>query len=195
MLTITMIGLLTPPDVLDSSPSAATFAAKVRDTLLSVGEWADIAAFANSTDYPQVALLVCALHWAFLPIHISTSIFLNEIYLYRFGWHRWRATRESKLAVTKADLKLLLVVPVLIAGLGVCTMMPGDPSRYEGLTTESRVGMSFMFFAAFWCAAVSIVASFNILHAYVRFNILKKTADWGPFDFSAKSDGSHRQQR
>lgn len=175
MLAIFLLGVFAPHDILDSNDFLAAFVENVRQILLSVAHWADIASFAYSTSYPQVALLVSALHWAFLPLHILLFILLNELYLYRFGWHRWRSTRPGRLKVDAQDLKALCCVPMFGAGLGVLTMMPGDWSLADGLTTGSQVGMSTMFFIGFWISAVASAASFNIFRAFIRFNILGKT--------------------
>jgi hypothetical protein len=161
-----------PEDILDTNPLAESFAIAVRGLFLSIGEFADLDRFAASTQYPQPALLLAALHWSYLPLHIITAIVLGEIRLRKYGWAFWQESRGGNGSVGIAELKIALSAPLWIAGLMVLTMLPGDWSLFgDGLTTNSRLGMSTMFLIGFWITAMIFLALYAFGRAYLKFNV------------------------
>jgi hypothetical protein len=172
LLAIFLVGIFAPEDVLSRYPLAAWFAGLVRSTLLQVSDYADINNFATSTDYPQIALLICALHWVWLAVSVFLSAVIFEYVRAREGYVVWRFGRNGKGSVGWADLKMLIGGLVLFpSALIVLTMIPGDWSMTSGLITTNRVGMALLFWIGFWISAVVIGTIYPTLRAFIDINL------------------------
>lgn len=175
LLAIFIVSLFAPEDIFQRYPSTARFASSVRDVLLKIFDLADINRFAESTDYPQVALLVCALHWTWLPIAILISTCIFEYVRAREGYAVWRASRGGDGRVVWLDLKIavggLLIFPVVLM---VLSMVGGDWSMTPGLTTKNRLGMGLIFWVGFWIAGLMINATYILARAFIDINLKGK---------------------
>lgn len=175
ILVVFLTGLLVSQTILDESHIASITVRFVRGILLKISSMADIDRFASSTEYKQVALLTTCLHWALLPIQSFAMMALTELGIARGNWRMWKATRGGNGRVGLADLKVLLVgLPLLFGSLVVATMVPGDWSLIQGLTTRNRVGMSVLFLTIFWVTALAINGAYAIARAFVDFNLRGK---------------------
>ena len=151
LFIIFLIALCAPDDVLQRYPFTAWFALAVRGILLSIFSLADIKNFADSTDYPQIALLVCALHWVWLAFALVITALISDYVRAREGYVFWRFSRECDGRVGWKDLKIVFVGLLLFPTvLFVATMVPGDWSMIRGLTTKNRLGMGLLFWSCFW---------------------------------------------
>lgn len=172
LLSIFLVSILTPEDVLQHHPAAARFSSFVRETLLRIFDFADIKHFADSTDYPEVALLVCALHWAWIFIAAFMSALIFEYVRVREGYVIWRARRGGDGRVVWQDLKVVIAGLLLFpSALMVLTMVGGDWSMAPGLTTNNRLGMGLMFWAGFWSAGLMLNATYIFIRAFIDINL------------------------
>lgn len=111
-----------------------------------------VARHADSTAYPQVALLVSSLVWIFWPwcsVMYGLWCVLN--------WERAK-TRLAKSGryTWRQHITLLLGVPFCIGVLWFITAMPADPVAFDGLTTGNRIGLAFMNTLSLWLASVAV---------------------------------------
>ena len=139
LLTV-LITLFAPEDVLTRYPLAEKFTYSVRSTLLSISKYTDIANHANSTRYPQVALLVNSLLWIFWiwnSLIYCVQGFVNYDILVRRRIPLGPFPRKEIKAVCLGGL-------LLISGIAGLTILPGDPSFMRGITTHNRVGYAFL---------------------------------------------------
>lgn len=175
LLAIFCVAVFAPEDVFHRYPLAGQFADMVRRALLGALSIADIRRFADSTDYPQVALLVCALHWAWLPVAAFVQVGIFEFVRMREGYVVWRHSRNGEGRIGWADWKLLLLsaatIPVLLA---VATMVPGDWSMAPGLTTRSRLGLGVLLWIIFWLAGMALASSYAFVRIFIDINLRGK---------------------
>ena len=140
---------------------ARELAIAVRSTLLSVSRHADIGSHANSTSFPNVALLSHAWMWlamALLLVYNSLAALLHWK-----TWMDWLPRRIPQVAGTIKASTAAVGVLILLAGPVVFTMMPGSSSIIDHAELGSRV-----FFAAL---SLTFLFLWQIL-AYVWLPIL-----------------------
>jgi hypothetical protein len=132
MLLLVGVGIFAPVDVLDAWPFAREFTSLLSNNLIWIGNHAE------STNYPQVALLiacmtVCAFVWT------SCIFFLQSIINYPTLLRNQRQHRTIKWSA--ALLIVFCITPIVILSLFFAFAIPGDLSTAEGLTTRSRAGL------------------------------------------------------
>lgn len=175
LLLIFLLAILAPGDILDRYAAGRHFAQAVRSRLLEISPLLDIGRFADSTAYPQVALLVCALHWAWLPFSVLISAGIFEYARAREKYVVWRHIRGDDGRIKWKDLGICLAgagfsVPTVI----ILTMVPGDWSLAAGLTTESRLGLGLMMWAGFSVCGVMLGLFYPVLRMFVDINLRGK---------------------
>ena len=174
LLAIFLIAIFAPKDVLQSYPLAAWLASSVRYALLNIIYLADIKRFADSTDYPQVALLVCALHWAWLPVSVLINVLIFEYVRYREGYVFWRFSRGGDGSIQWKDLKAAIGSLLFPLGMLVLTMMPGDWSMTPDITTGSRFGMGLLFWIGFWFSMGAFSLIYDLIRIFFDINLRGK---------------------
>ena len=123
-----LLALYAPIDVLDRAKWLRTFV----EWILNQAPKLD--AHANSTIYPQLALLVNCVSIALVP-PLSLVVLWQSLSNYPYSLHR-------RLALGRLDLKqhfLVLLSPAIFLGaIAAMVMIPGDPSWAKGITTQHR---------------------------------------------------------
>lgn len=164
-----------PLNILDRSPSLAATVSLARRFLLDVNELADIARYADSTAYPQVALLVCALNWLWLPFSVVLLFLITEVGIARTNWNIWKRTQPT------GGMYLLKFAGKMLAGTGVftlaaifATMTPGDWSLTNGITTNSRYGLGLLTSGVFFFLAQFVNGIYMALRAFIDLQIRGK---------------------
>lgn len=132
---LVMVALFAPDTVLDQWPLAKAFTNWMQLKLPFINRHAD------STSYPQVALLVNCLTVALIPMLSLvwlTASFVNYPKLLA----RNRATKQLK--VTTHLFIVFIGTPFILLMLYVMVGIGGDPSWAKGFTTHRRSGLAFL---------------------------------------------------
>lgn len=175
LLAIFLIAVLSPLDVLQRSELARVVVRNVQGTLTAISEHADLSRFAASTSFPEVALLTCALFWAWLPICILTSAGIFEYVRTADSYISWRFIRRDDGRVKLKDLGAAAAgIGMFLPGAIALTMLPGDWSVFPGLMTESRIGLAAMLWAGFWLLGISLGMVYPLLRTFIDINLRGK---------------------
>lgn len=144
-LTPAFIALFAAPNILDREPWLRYFTSwMVKIPHMDV--------HANSTIYPQLALLVNCLVIGAIPIIavvVMIQTWINYPYLLR------RQMALGRLAL-KQHLLLIFGAPLFLGLTASMIMIAGDPSWAEGYTTRSRGFYAFSAFMLTYITGVSI---------------------------------------
>ena len=137
IVVLFFITVFSPLMVLDMFPWALKFTDLVQRLMPGV----NMKAHANSTIYPQVALLANSLT-------VALVLPLSLVWLWQSmeNYHQLLARRQAlgRLSI-KMHLGLLLVGPTFcLAIIYFLVGIPGDPSFAKGATTHSRFGLAFL---------------------------------------------------
>lgn len=174
-LLIVLTALFSPLDVLDRYPSLAAIAGQTRNFLLDINMFADIARYADSTAYPQVALLVCALCWLWLPFSVALLVVLSEIWIAQTNWSIWKKTLPfSGMKLLRHATNTMIVVVILAVCAASATMIPGDWSLADGITTNNRLGLGLITSGIFFFLAQSISGLYLAFRASIDLHIRGK---------------------
>ncbi len=137
MLLPPMVALIAPVNVLDSM----WWAKRITEWIQSLAPFIDMTAHANSTVYPQVALLVHSLTIVVIPFTGVVWIILSLI-SYPKNLARRRAI--GRMPVRQHLLILLIGPPLFLGAIYVSVALPGDPSFALGFTTHNRSGFAIL---------------------------------------------------
>jgi hypothetical protein len=136
-----LVALFGPDNILDLLPLARRFTEWVQHIIPFVR----MSGHADSTTYPQVALLVHSLSLTLIPL--ASLVFLWQGIL-NYPQILARSKARGRLKVGQ-HLLILIVAPLFMLGIMyVLVALPGDPSFAKGATTHSRGGLAFMTFVA-----------------------------------------------
>lgn len=137
LLMLIGVAMFAPDNVLDAWPYARSFTNAVGSRLSWIGN------HAQSTNYPQVALLiacltVCLLAWT------TCVFFIQSMVNYRKLLMRQRAHRTLTWGL--AIGAFFVGIPMFVFGVALAFALPGDPSWALGFTTGSRTGLLIVSF-------------------------------------------------
>ena len=172
---IFIVAVFAPINVLDESGFANWIGNVGRKTLLRVNDLADLKSFADSTAYPQIALLISAMHWMLLPITLITLLILGEIGVREDRWQMWLRTRGGIGAINFKEVQVIMAgLLIFCIASVVATIVPGEWSLARGLTTQSRVGMGAMLGLVFFGLSQIMNGAYVLLRAFIHFNVKNK---------------------
>jgi hypothetical protein len=143
--------LFAPEDILTRYRAAAWLANHVRGGLLAISKHADIANHANSTAYPEVALLGGALLWLFFAW--NSAVYCAQGFL---NMETLISLRRPEGSFTAKELRTMLLGFLVVApDIAILTMIPGDFSASAGITTHNRIGYALLGTIALFGASLS----------------------------------------
>jgi len=141
MLLLVLIALFAPANVLDQWPVAKAFTDWMQVKLPFINRHAD------STSYPQLALLVNCLTVALFPV-LSLVWLVQSFVNYPKLLARNRATKRLDV---KTHLFIIVIsLPFTAVMLYVMVGVAGDPSWAKGFTTHNRVGLAMLGAGMLW---------------------------------------------
>jgi hypothetical protein len=144
-----LVALFAPDNTLD----LWTWARRFTDWVQRVVPFVRMSGHANSTTYPQAALLVHSMTLVVIPITALVWVWQSVVNYPRI---LARCGARGRVAI-KHHLMALLVMPPLMAGiLYVFVVLPGDPSFANGVTTHSRGGFAFLTFFAIYLSGATL---------------------------------------
>lgn len=137
LLMLIGVALFAPDNVLDVWPYARSFTNTIGSRLSWIGN------HAQSTNYPQVALLiacltVCLLAWT------TCVFFVQSIVNYQKLLLRQRMHRTLTWGLVFGAT--FVGIPIFVFGVATAFALPGDPSWAQGFTTGSRIGLLIVSF-------------------------------------------------
>ncbi len=137
LLLLVSVAAFAPDNVLDAWPSAKGF------TSFMASKFSWIGNHAQSTNYPQVALLiacmtVCLLGWTICIFFVQSTV------NYPFLLARQKKCRTIKWSLAIAAT--FIGVPLFVSCIALAFALPGDPSFAKGFTTGSRIGLLIVCF-------------------------------------------------
>lgn len=138
---LVLIALFAPNNVLEQWPVAKAFTNWMQAKLPFINRHAD------STTYPQVALLVNCLTVALIPL-LSLVWLVASFANYPKLLARNRATKA--LGWQKHLFVIFFATPFILAMLYVMVGISGDPSWAKGFTTHHRGGLAFLNGGMLW---------------------------------------------
>jgi len=144
--------LESPPDILDRFQALKRFSEAVREHLLEVSPAFDIHQHALSTAFPQVAMLASSLG-VLLVAYIAAAFALRTLLHFRYIQHLLRSPVQG-IANRVGGLVVLPLVGLFLVWAVYC--LPGDWSRAQGLTTQSRNGYALVSLCAVAAAGVGV---------------------------------------
>lgn len=174
LLAITFLCLFGPADILSRHPFALDIVNKVRSTLMLIHPSADIAKFAYSTDFPEVALLATALYWLWLPYSMLIYMISFEYVKRVYGYTVWKRLRGHGGRIQIKDIRDTVFGNLFfLTGLYILTMRPGGWSLIDpgGMT---RISMGFVFWAAFFCASFPLTNLYTYTRTFIDINLRGK---------------------
>ncbi|WP_140637421.1 hypothetical protein [Methylibium rhizosphaerae] len=131
-----LVALFAPDNVLDLWPWARRFTACVQRMV----PFMNMSAHANSTVFPQVALLAHSLTVALIPV-LSLVWTVQSVAVYPQNLARRSALGRMPV---KQHLMVLLSPLLFLGSIYFFIAIPGDPSFGKGFTTHSRGGFAFL---------------------------------------------------
>ena len=144
-----MVALFAPRDVLDAWPWARQFTHWVQHIVPFVR----MSGHADSTTYPQVALLVHSMTLTVIPL--ASLVWLWQT-IVNYPQLLKRNLALGGLKITM-HLGMLFVAPVIfIGGIWIFISLPGDPSFAKNWTTNNRVGFSVLTFLSVYLTSLVI---------------------------------------
>jgi hypothetical protein len=155
--------LFAPTDVLTQSPLAKAFAQGTRNFLVGISPLIDIARHANSTRYPELALLTNALIWVLFYWTALITCILSFVN-YEFSRARREATVTTPTIKRASGIAVFSLIFFVISPAAF-TSLAGDPSFAKGITTQSRIGYALL---AALCTA-SLGFGCGAVPIYIRF--------------------------
>ena len=165
LLMLIGVAMFAPDNALDVWPIAKAFTSFVGKHISWIGN------HAQSTTYPQVALLiacmtVCLLVWT------SCVFFVQSMVNYQQLLERQRKFRTVtwKLAFGAA----LLGIPLFVLATIFVFAIPGDVSWAKGLTTTSRGGLIFLAFGAVYGGGLVIGGIPMMFRALIDLDLRKR---------------------
>ncbi len=130
--------LSAPLDVLTRNPELAALCSSVQRRLKSWFPTIDFLRHARSTRFPEVAAMATAYVWAWWLWMTPCFAILSLVS------HRVQRASHLEMGV-RSVLWMVFVAPWFgLLCLYVFFALPGDPGRYQGFTTHSRLGYAFM---------------------------------------------------
>lgn len=163
--------LESPPDILDRFQTLKRFSEAVREYLLKASPTLDIHRHARSTAYPQVAALASSLGVC-LVAYIASAYASRTLLHFRYVEHLLR----SSLHGTRNRLGGLVVLPLLgLLCVWAVYCLPGDWSRAQGLTTQSRNGYALISLCAVALAGIGVGTWFAQVRLLIRDAFSRKT--------------------
>jgi len=135
ILVLVLIALFAPDNVLDQWPTAKAFTNWMQAKLPFINRHAD------STRYPQLALLVNCMCVALIPI-------LSVVWVAQ-SWENYPKLLKRGASGMGVDIRthlfiLIFNVPLFLGITYLLVLLPGDPSWAQGLTTNRRGGLAVM---------------------------------------------------
>lgn len=137
LLLLIGVAMLTPDNVLDTWPLAKAFTSFILSRLSWIGN------HAQSTNYPQVALLMACMT-VFLIAWVSGVFLLQSVVNYPK-----LLSRQKKYRTLTWPLALgatFIGIPLFIFSTVFAFALPGDPSWAAGFTTSNRAGLLLLCF-------------------------------------------------
>jgi hypothetical protein len=166
VVLVVAMALFAPVDVLDSSPAANAFTHWMSAKLPFMTRQAE------STIYPQVALLVNCLMVALMPAlglvwMVQTQINYPKLLA------RNRATR--RLDAKTHLIHIFITTPFVLFMLYVMVGIAGDPSWANGFTTHHRGGLAFLSGSMLWLMSMALGSWPFLVRLFVDLHIRKET--------------------
>ncbi len=163
---VVLIALFAPNNVLDQWPLAKVFTSWMLKNLPFMNRHAD------STNYPQVALLVnCLTVFLILPLGI---VWLTQGTVnYPRNLARNRATKV--LTVQKHLFIIFIATPFICAMLYVMVGMAGDPSWAKGFTTHQRSGLAALSGLTIWLYSMVIGGWPLLVRLFIDLHLRKES--------------------
>jgi hypothetical protein len=137
LLIFICVALFAPDDVLDVWSVARWFT----NYMVTKFQW--IGSHAQSTNYPQVALLIACMT-IFLMIWNICIVFVQSVLNYPKLLLRQQQCRT--LSWRLALGATIVGIPLFVFSTGLAFALPGDPSWANGLTTTRRAGLLLVCF-------------------------------------------------
>lgn len=132
---VVVIALFAPDNALDQWPLARIFTNWMQLKLPFIDR------HANSTSYPQLALLVNCLTVALIPV--LSLVWLTQSFV-NYPKLLARNRTIKQLDVKKLLLLIFVGSPFMLTMVYVMVALPGDPSWAKGFTTHRRGGLTFL---------------------------------------------------
>lgn len=174
LLAITFLCFFGPSDIFSRHPFALDVANSVRNALMLMHPSADIAIFANSTDFPEIALLATALYWLWLPYSVIIYMITFEYVQRVYGYAVWKRLRGHDGRIQTKDISNTVLGNLFfLTGLYILTMMPGGWSLIDpdGMT---RASMGVVFWAAFFSASIPLTNLYTYTRTFIDINLRGK---------------------
>lgn len=157
-----LAALAAPNNVLDIFPSGRLFI----DWMQSMAPFS-LNAHADSTDYPQVALLTHSLSLAVIAI---TTVIWTALSLWTYPHNLARRKALGKLPV-KQHLSIMAGAPLVLCCVYAMAGIAGDPSFGHGLTIHSRVGLSLTTLSLDYVAAMILGVQLTGIRLFIDTHI------------------------
>jgi hypothetical protein len=144
-----LVALFAPDNVLDIWPWAKRFA----DWVQRLVPFVRMSGHADSTTYPQAALLVHSMTLVVIPV--TAFVWLGQS-IANYPQVLARSAARGRLGITQHLLVLLIGPPLFLGCLYFFIVLPGDPSFANGMTTGSRGGFAFLTFALTYVTSATV---------------------------------------
>lgn len=161
---VVMTALLAPDTVLDQWPLAKAFTNWMQLKLPFINRHAD------STNYPQVALLVNCLTVALIPA-LSLVWLVASFVNYPRLLARNRATKQ--LDVKTHLFIIFFVIPIFLTAIYSMVALPGDPTWAKGFTTNRRGGLAFLAAIGLYLTSAAVGAFPVSIRLFVDLHLKK----------------------
>jgi hypothetical protein len=162
-----LIILVAPTTIFDLCPWSLRFTAWVQNLV----PFMNMKAHANSTMYPQAALLTHSLTVVIIPVMALVWLWQSMM--------NYPQLLARRLALGRLALKqhamVFLVAPPLFLGAVYCFIaIPGDPSFGKGVTTHSRVGFSFLTLCLTYTTSAIMGAQILCLRLFIDTYLVRR---------------------
>lgn len=161
---LVLIALYAPDNVLDQWPIAKSFTTWMQVKLPFINRHAD------STNYPQVALLVNCLTVALVPI-LALVWLVASFVNYPKLLARNRVTKQLNV---KTHLFIIFFgIPIFLGATYFMVALPGDPSWAKGFTTNRRGGLAFLSCIMLWLTSAAVGAFPLSIRLFIDLHLKK----------------------
>ncbi len=165
VLVLVGVALFAPDNVLDQWPLARAFTNWMQTKLPFINRHAD------STSYPQLALLVNCMTVALIPV-LSLVWLVQSFVNYPKLLARNRAMRRLD---AKTHLFIIFFgVPIFLAAIYFMVALPGDPSWAKGFTTHRRWGLALLSALGSYLSSMAAGGFFLSVRLFVDLHLRKE---------------------
>jgi hypothetical protein len=161
---LVVIALFAPDNVLDQSSLAKAFTHWMQLKLPFINRHAD------STNYPQAALLANCLTVALIPV-LSLVWLVASFVNYPKLLARNRVTKQLDV---KTHLFIIIFgIPIFLAATYFMVALPGDPSWAKGFTTHRRGGLAFFSAVGLYITSAAVGAFPVSIRLFIDLHLRK----------------------